>query len=76
MCSFFVNSIFGGFWGLLMPHITMLIDTDFVYILFEICMGFFSTLFNDIAQKTLCRKMYQGCIFHKKIEICHMIDHS
>lgn len=45
----FFNSICGGFWGLSIPHINMFIVTDCVYILFEICMGFFSTQFNEIA---------------------------
>lgn len=49
-CSFSSTVyICGGFWGLSIPHINMFIVTNFVYILFEICMGFFSTQFNEIA---------------------------
>lgn len=37
----FFNSICGVFWGLLILYIIMFIVIDCVYILFEICMGFF-----------------------------------
>lgn len=40
----FANRICDGFMGLSVRHITMLIDTDVVYILFEISMGFFNSV--------------------------------